>query len=162
MAQSVPHEAISGRSSTDCAIREPREKAVSTSARQRYSRSGRVLLTIGSLAGTTLLWIAARGQAMPARNSVGMELKPISAGSFTMGADEEALPASVTAGYGVMSQRPAHGDFDETPRHGVKLTYGFSIAATEVTVEQFRQYDPEYQPNPACPNYAAGVSWHQA
>ena len=39
----------------------------------------------------------------------------ISAGSFRMGADAAALPASVTNGFGVMSTRPEHGDFDELP-----------------------------------------------
>ncbi len=36
----------------------------------------------------------------------------IPAGSFVMGADAAMLPASVTNGFGVMSTRPEHGDFD--------------------------------------------------
>src|ERR1700754_3001439 len=35
----------------------------------------------------------------------------IPAGTFRRGADPEALPASVTKGFGVMSARPDYGDF---------------------------------------------------
>ena len=96
------------------------------------------------------------------KNSAGMEMVALPGGTFTMGADKEALPDSITDGHGVMSRRPAHGDFDEVPAHRVRLTHGFSIAATQVTVDQFRRFDPSYQANPLHPEYAAGVSWDQA
>ncbi len=46
----------------------------------------------------------------------------IPAGSFVMGADAGPLPASITKGFGVMSTRPDHGDFDEVPAHPVKIS----------------------------------------
>jgi hypothetical protein len=50
-------------------------------------------------------------------------------------------------------------------RHLERIPQSFAIAATEVTVEQYRCFDPSYQPsnrhrsNPACP---AGANWFQA
>ena len=79
-----------------------------------------------------------------------------------MGADAEVLSAEVRAGFGVMSQRPAHGDFDEVPAHTVRITHAFRMATTEVTVEEYRQFDPKYVSNAAYPGYAAGISWQQA
>src|ERR1700677_2182495 len=50
----------------------------------------------------------------------------IPAGSFVMGADAAALSDSITKGFGVMSTRPEHGDFDELPAHPVRITQGFN------------------------------------
>ena len=86
----------------------------------------------------------------------------IRAGSFTMGAGPEALPAAVTDGYGVMSARPEHGDWDEHPAHKVTLTRGFRIAKNLVTVKEFQEFDPGYKPAAEYPDYAAGVSYEQA
>jgi formylglycine-generating enzyme required for sulfatase activity len=92
-----------------------------------------------------------------------MQLQIIPAGSFTMGADAVPLPKSLTAGVpGVMSDRPADGDFDEAPAHRVTITHEFAIGTTEVTVAQYQQFDPQYQPNPAYAPYVSGVSWNQA
>src|SRR5947209_4653248 len=87
---------------------------------------------------------------------------PVHAGVFTMGADPEALPDSVTQGFGVMSRRPEHGDFDEVPAHTVHISHDFRISLTEVSPAEFQQFDPSYKPNPATPPYAAGISWQQA
>lgn len=86
----------------------------------------------------------------------------IPAGSFTMGADVAALSPTIVNGFGVMSNRPAHGDFDEVPAHRVTITHAFSIATHLVTVKQFQQFDPSYQPVAAYPDYAAGISYNQA
>src|SRR5580700_4869171 len=56
----------------------------------------------------------------------------VSAGSFVMGADTVALPDSVTKGFGVMSTRPEHGDFDEVPAHPVRISKAFKMSVTEV------------------------------
>lgn len=96
------------------------------------------------------------------KNSLGIEMIPLPTGSFSMGADKQALTDDITDGHSVMSRRPTLGDFDEYPAHEVRLTHSFSIAATQVTVEQFREFDPAYQPNPLHPEYAAGISWYQA
>jgi YD repeat-containing protein len=86
----------------------------------------------------------------------------IAPGTFRMGADDAVLPASITKGFGVMSTRPAHGDFDELPAHTVRLTHAFSIGITQVSPAEFALFDPTYKPHAATPAYAAGVSWEQA
>src|SRR6185437_12506921 len=83
-------------------------------------------------------------------------------GTFRMGADAAILPASITKGFGVMSARPAHGDFDEFPAHTVRLTHAFSIGITQVSPAEFALFDPTYKPHASTPAYAAGVSWQQA
>ena len=97
----------------------------------------------------------------------------IAAGSFTMGAGAEALPAAVTQGYGVMSARPTHGDWDEHPAHKVTLTHGFLISKNLITAREFQEFDPGYKPVPGFfskggqgigvnLDYAAGLSYEQA
>ena len=106
-------------------------------------------------------------------------------GTFMMGADAAPLGASIVNGFGVMSTRPSHGDFDELPAHSVKISRPFAIGVTEVTEAQFRAFDPTYRQgvsaearsssaephgkaeggNPIIAvfdGYAAGVSWKQA
>jgi hypothetical protein len=80
--------------------------------------------------------------------------RPIPAGSFTMGAGSEPLPKNIIDGVGVMSARLPNGDFDTLPAHQVQLTRPFAIATTQVTVEQYRQFDPTYKANAAHPTYA--------
>ncbi|HEY3840808.1 MAG TPA: SUMF1/EgtB/PvdO family nonheme iron enzyme [Bryobacteraceae bacterium] len=96
-------------------------------------------------------------------NSVGMTLIAISPGSFEMGVDSTPLPGAITkAPKGAGSDRPSDGDFDEVPVHKVTLSKGFLIGATEVTIEQFRQFRPEYKGDPYYAPYASGVSWEDA
>ena len=77
-----------------------------------------------------------------------------------MGADTAPLPDSVTKGFGVMSTRPEHGDFDEVPAHPVRISKAFKISITEVSPAEYRLFDPSYKTGEATPAYAAGVSWH--
>jgi formylglycine-generating enzyme required for sulfatase activity len=86
----------------------------------------------------------------------------IAPGNFLMGADAEVLDKSVTKGFGVMSSRPNHGDFDEVPVHRVRITHAFRIGITQVSPEEFAKFDPSYKAHSATPAYAAGVSWEQA
>ncbi|HKO19779.1 MAG TPA: SUMF1/EgtB/PvdO family nonheme iron enzyme, partial [Acidobacteriaceae bacterium] len=86
----------------------------------------------------------------------------IHSGTFIMGADAKALPDSITQGFGVMSRRPEHGDFDEVPAHTVRISHDFNISVTEVSPAEFQQFDRSYKPNPAIAAYAAGISWQQA
>jgi formylglycine-generating enzyme required for sulfatase activity len=86
----------------------------------------------------------------------------IPAGSFIMGAGSDALPPAVTSGFGVMSTRPAHGDFDEVPAHGVTIGHAFFIAIHLITVKEFQQFDASYKPVAAYPDYAASISYNQA
>src|ERR1039458_9036745 len=86
----------------------------------------------------------------------------IPAGSLVIGAGAAPFPASITNGFGVMSTRPEHGDFDEAPAHAVRISHAFKISVTEVSPAEYRLFDPTYVPGPATPAYAAGVSWQQA
>jgi len=96
------------------------------------------------------------------KNSIGIDLKPIPAGTFTMGADADAIPKEIIDGIGVMSARQPHGDFDEVPAHEVQITKPFAIATTQITVAQYQQFDPHYKPNPAHPTYVTGITWSRA
>jgi formylglycine-generating enzyme required for sulfatase activity len=58
-------------------------------------------------------------------NSIGMKFVRIERGAFLMGFDE--------------------GDFDERPVHEVTISRPFYIGRTEVTVEQFQQFRPDYR-----------------
>lgn len=72
------------------------------------------------------------------RNSLGMELVWIPAGEFTMGnlATAEQMQQHF-AGY---EARRLQDLQDETPAHRVRITRGFYMERTEVTVGQFRQF----------------------
>jgi formylglycine-generating enzyme required for sulfatase activity len=96
-------------------------------------------------------------------NSIGMEFAQVEPGTFRMGASPAPLPeAMLTAPGHVMSRRPAEGDFDETPAHTVTLTQPYRIGVTEVSIEQYRRFRPDYKGNPAFAPYAAGLSWYDA
>ncbi len=86
----------------------------------------------------------------------------IPAGTFTMGADPQPLPDPTTQGFGVMSRRPLYGDFDELPAHLVRITHPFRIGVTQVSPQEFQQFDPTFKLNPATPAYASGISYAQA
>jgi formylglycine-generating enzyme required for sulfatase activity len=86
----------------------------------------------------------------------------VPAGSFRMGADERALPEALRQGFGVMSERPPHGDFDEQPVHAVRISHAFRMGITQVSSAEFAQFDPTYRAHAATPAYAAGVSYEQA
>ncbi len=59
-------------------------------------------------------------------NTIGMEFVRIEPGEFMMGQKEG-------------------GDWDETPVHKVKITQPFYMAVTEVTNEQYEQFDPDHK-----------------
>ncbi len=119
--------------------------------------------------GCILLIIAAslHGAEKPPResvNSIGMRLVRIEPGSVDMGVDSVPLPPELTRGLrGVSWDRPdGNGDYDESPVHRVTITQPLIIGATEVTVEQFRQFRPDYKENKYWAPYAAGISWEDA
>jgi formylglycine-generating enzyme required for sulfatase activity len=106
--------------------------------------------------------IAVAALPLAAQSAESIEMARIPAGSFTMGADDAALPPAIVNGFGVMSTRPEHGDFDESPAHRVTIAHEFSIAAHLITVKQFQEFDPSYKGVEAYPDYAAGISYQQA
>jgi formylglycine-generating enzyme required for sulfatase activity len=111
-------------------------------------------------------WLLPSAQTNPRRtetNSLGMKLVRIEPGTFTMGMDSAPLPAELLEVLPkVMSRRPASGDYDESPAHQVTITRPFWIGETEVTLEQFRRFRPDYQGEAEYSPYAAGLSWYDA
>lgn len=123
----------------------------------------RWVVTAGCLTALVAVTIAA-DSARPTVNSLGMTLVEIPAGSFQMGVDSTPIAEALTKGpNGVIYDRPSNqGDYDEAPVHKVTISQPFRISATETTIEQYRQFRPEYRANPYQAPYAAGVSWHDA
>jgi formylglycine-generating enzyme required for sulfatase activity len=97
-------------------------------------------------------------------NSVGMKLVRVEPGSFEMGVDSAPLPPALTKGLrGVSWDRPdGNGDYDEIPVHKVTITKPLLIGETEVTVEQYRQFKPDYNGPEHWAPFAAGISWNDA
>jgi formylglycine-generating enzyme required for sulfatase activity len=88
----------------------------------------------------------------------------INPGPFDMGIETVPLPEPITKGtFKVDYDRTSSdGDYDETPVHHVTITHPFDMAVTEVTIEQFQQFKPDYHGNPHFAPYASGVSWNDA
>jgi hypothetical protein len=80
--------------------------------------------------------------------ALGLRLIDVPAGEFTMGADAARFDRDRC--------------FNERPAHTVRLTQPFRISATEVTLEQFRAFRPDFAGTTNCAPYAAGMSWHDA
>jgi formylglycine-generating enzyme required for sulfatase activity len=97
-------------------------------------------------------------------NSIAITLVRVEPGTFEMGVDSVPLPQSLTTGFsGVVYGRTSdNGDYDEAPVHKVNITQPFWMSSTEVTIEQFRRFRPEFQGNPSYAPYASGVSWDDA
>ncbi len=77
-------------------------------------------------------------------NSLKMDFVRIAPGSFSMGTQDTPLPESLTKiidGEGWMFV-PKTGCFDERPVHQVSLTQPFFMSATEITNQQYEQFDP--------------------
>ncbi len=106
--------------------------------------------------------------AEPITNSLGMKLVRIEPGSFTMGQDGPPLEDYLRQKrFGEMHKDIDRIDFDEKPAHRVTITQPFHIGVTEVTVAQFRQFDPEFKKKdpkskPADDDAASGVTWDKA
>ena len=97
-------------------------------------------------------------------NSIGMQMVRIETGSFQMGIDSVPIPQVLLRGpSGVIYDRPSgEGDYDEAPVHQVTISKPFWISAAEVTIEQFRQFRPDYKGYDHFAPYASGVSWNDA
>jgi formylglycine-generating enzyme required for sulfatase activity len=69
-------------------------------------------------------------------NSIGMKLRLIPSGKFTMGSSNEEIDFWLRQNVGWAKERlPSEG-----PRHEVEITLPFYMGQTEVTVGQFRQF----------------------
>ena len=97
--------------------------------------------------------------AGPITSSVGMKLIPIEPGSFTMGQDGPAADYHLAK----HPEKFDDADWDEKPAHRVTITQPFYMAATEVTLAQYRAMDPEFRRDDKVGDVAvSGISWDQA
>ncbi len=90
-------------------------------------------------------------------NSLGMRMIEIAPGTFEMGAE--------TLVFNLGEKTPESKDapfWDETPRHRVTLSKAFRISEEKVTIEEFRQFRPRYQPTGYFDSYVTGVNWYDA
>ena len=106
--------------------------------------------------------------AEPITNSLGMTLVRIEPGTFTMGQDGPPLEDYLgQKRFKELNKATDQIDFDEKPAHRVTITRPFLMAVTEVTVAQYRQFDPYFKKNdpkaqPADEDAASGVTWEKA
>jgi formylglycine-generating enzyme required for sulfatase activity len=106
--------------------------------------------------------------AEPVINSIGMRLARVEPGKFIMGQDGPELENYLKQKrFGEMYKDIDRIDFDEKPAHQVTITNPFLMGVTEVTVEQYRLFDPEFRkndsmPKPAGDDAASGVTWERA
>ncbi len=106
--------------------------------------------------------------AEPITNSIGMKLVRIEPGTFTMGQDGPPMEDYLRQKrFGEMHKDIDRIDFDEKPAHRVTITQPFQIGVAEVTVAQFRQFDPQFKMNdpkskPADDDAVTGVTWEKA
>jgi len=77
-------------------------------------------------------------------------------GTFRMG-EANRLPDSMK-----FPPYLAQGDWDEHPVRKVKISRSFKISETEITVEQYRQFDPELVGHTEWAPYVSGISWYDA
>jgi formylglycine-generating enzyme required for sulfatase activity len=106
--------------------------------------------------------------AEPVINSLGIKLVRIEPGTFTMGQDGPPLEDYLgQKRFKELYRATDQIDFDEKPAHRVTITRPFLMGLTEVTVAQYRQFDPTFKASdakskPADDDAASGISWHKA
>lgn len=128
----------------------------------------RLLIQLHAMARGLIFLATAVGPASSAEvitNSLGMRLVLIPPGNFTMGQDGPA------ADYRMFKhpERFDEADWDERPAHRVTITTTFHLAATEVTNEQYEQFDPSRREKRRRARLSRednepviNVSWHDA
>jgi hypothetical protein len=104
-------------------------------------------------------------------NSIGMEMVRVEPGTFMMGFEGRPLADGIAglrnqpSGRVLLKDRFKSGDFDESPRHRVAISRGFHISRTEVTLEQFCKFRPDFpgfKSRLDTHPYVSGVSWYDA
>ncbi len=108
---------------------------------------------------TAVIWFAASlASAEPITNSLGMKLVRIEPGSFIMGQDGPAADYKMVK----HPEKFDDADWDEKPAHRVMITQPFYMGATEVTVGQYRQSDPEFRSKVSDEEAVSAITWDQA
>lgn len=97
------------------------------------------------------LYLSVFGNPMPSgnyyTNSLGMKLVRVESGKFMMGFEGEPLPEGLLIPEGKLSQDTVfvNGDYDEHPRHKVKLSKPFYMGVYEVTNAQYELFNPDHR-----------------
>ena len=108
-----------------------------------------------ALAALLLAPMAALHAAEPITNSIGMRLVRIEPGTFLMGQDGPQTDYD----FKKHPEESDRADWDEKPVHRVTLTQPFHMSVTEVTLREFRQFDPDFRKSKGLPDEAAsGIS----
>ncbi len=110
---------------------------------------------------TPLAAIQAATEPKTITNSLGMTLTRIEPGTFIMGQDGPPI-----SGDGNMATHHAEfrsADRDEKPAHRVTITQPFYMASTEVTLGQFRRFDPDFRKGKGADDDAVhAITWTKA
>lgn len=91
-------------------------------------------------------------------NSLGMRLVRIEPGTFLMGQDGPPADYQTV----LHADRCDQADWDERPAHRVRITTELHVAVTEVTLAQYRQFQPDLKVTGADDEAVTGVSWFDA
>ena len=90
-------------------------------------------------------------------NSIGVDFVLIPSGSFIMG-ESNTVPEKYLTDFEYLT----NGDWDEHPVHEVEISNPFYMSVTEVTIEQFKKFRPDYEGSEEYAPYASGISWNEA
>jgi hypothetical protein len=77
-------------------------------------------------------------------NSAGIKMLPVEDGKFIMGGGS------------------SRDYWDQSPAHEVTISKPFYISETEITVEQYKLFDPGYNLDGQFGSFATGISWYDA
>lgn len=92
-------------------------------------------------------------------NSIGMKLVRIEPGSFLMGQDGPQSDHKLMK----HPEKCDDADWDERPAHRVTISAPFYLGATEVTLGQYRKFDPKHAGERGADDEAVrSVTWHEA
>jgi formylglycine-generating enzyme required for sulfatase activity len=122
----------------------------------------------GLLLSLLLCCVTVGRAAEPVTNSIGMRLVPIGPGTFNMGQDGPPLEDYLRQKrFGEIYKATNQIDFDEKPAHQVTISRPFLLGVTEVTVGQYRRFDPGFKKGdpkakPADDDAATDVTWERA
>ena len=116
-------------------------RAMTKNARSLQSLG--VLLAVATLGlGAPAVGHAAEAPSGPThRNSIGMELVRVEAGTFRMGISQARIPGNLRDG----RRFAMYGDFDERPVYPVTISRPFYVGSFEVTNAQYEQFDPAHR-----------------
>ena len=98
---------------------------------------GKLIISLLCICNITLTAEAKGPSGATYTNSLGMKFVRIERGSFEMGFEDKTLSKEVLSSASVF----ATGDFDEHPKHSVKITKPFYMGIFEVTNYQYELFD---------------------